>query len=432
MLTARIPKKPKTAAGTLQPVLPLIPETLPTLDEDKAQFISLELKTRAGGPAGQTYKKYVRKFEEGTPQQWIDLLRDVEEIWTQNAINGGTDRTATIRSLLRGESLTAFNTALEEARVPEEEGAELLAINQEIVATALKAVTKSVFPHRALEIQKLWMQRGMKKPYNLSTRKTAAAITRINNALPLFPEGSEESKFSTKQIVELLEWCLPQAWRTKFDLDGYVPTHDSKARLIEACEAIERHQKEEADSTSKKQKGKDKKDGKSTSGKKNSGDKTFYCSLHGKNSTHDSVDCFSLKKKQAGNNGNAKSSNKDGKAHSFSNRAFRKEINLLACNSSKKEVLEMYATALAREQAKLAKQAKKRKQCSNNDAESDSDMSVDVMEVIPPPPKKPALKKANKKKVSFSEKTAEEEAFLKQIQAASSESAGEESSEDST
>jgi hypothetical protein len=27
------------------------------------------------------YKKYVQKFGEGSPQEWIDMLNDLEEIW---------------------------------------------------------------------------------------------------------------------------------------------------------------------------------------------------------------------------------------------------------------------------------------------------------------------------------------------------------------
>ena len=68
----------------------------------------------------------------------------------------------------------------------------------------------------------------MKKPFGLSTRKMAAAITRINNALPLFPGATEASKFSPEEVIGLLEWSLPQTWRNKFDLDGYIPSLDSK------------------------------------------------------------------------------------------------------------------------------------------------------------------------------------------------------------
>ena len=54
----------------LQPILALIPEALPTKEEEKNKFLSFELKARAGQPAGSTTnKKYVCVFEEGTPHQ---------------------------------------------------------------------------------------------------------------------------------------------------------------------------------------------------------------------------------------------------------------------------------------------------------------------------------------------------------------------------
>ena len=210
----------------------------PTKEEDKASFLTFELKTKEGQPESSTkYKKTVRKFEEGSPQQWIDLLKDLREIWKQNSIRDGSDRAATVRSLVKGESATAFEAALEESRI--NEGAEEQPITEDDVERALNAVASTVFPHQALEIQKLWMNRRMFKPAELTTRQTSAAINRLNNSLPLFPGGSETSKFTEIEIVGLLEWSLPPAWRTKFDLDGYIPTLDTKTRLIEACEAIE-------------------------------------------------------------------------------------------------------------------------------------------------------------------------------------------------
>ena len=248
-IASRIPKK---KSGSLQPVLPLIPEKLPTKEDDKASFLTFELKSKEGQPEGSTkYKKAVRKFEEGSPQQWIDLLKDLREIWKQNSIKEGSDRAATIRSLVKGESATAFEAALEDSRMSEE-GEEEQPITEDNVEKALNAVATTVFPHRALEIQKLWMNRRMFKPVELTTRQTSAAINRLNNALPLFPGGTESSKFTETEIIGLLEWSLPPAWRTKFDLDGYIPTLDSKARLIEACEAIERNEAVDDKETTKK------------------------------------------------------------------------------------------------------------------------------------------------------------------------------------
>ena len=108
-IASRIPKK---KSGSLQPVLPLVPEKLPTKEDDKSIFLTFELKAQEGQPDGATkYKKSKRKFEEGSPQQWIDLIKDLQEIWKQNSIKEGSDRAATVRSLVKGESATAFETA---------------------------------------------------------------------------------------------------------------------------------------------------------------------------------------------------------------------------------------------------------------------------------------------------------------------------------
>jgi hypothetical protein len=284
----------------LQPVLPLLPEVLPTKDQDKAKFISFELKSRAGQPAGSTtYKKFVRVFEEGTPQQWIDLIRDVEEIWTQNTVNGPTYRTSTICALLKGESLMAFNTALEDVWVdPDPNVQALVPLTVDHIGQAMDSVATAVFPHRALEIQKLWMNRGMRKPYNLSTCKTAAAITKINNSLPLFPLGNQDSKFSDQELVGLLEWSLPAHWRKKFDLDGYIPTLGTKAKLISECEAIERNKiakdKERKDDNNNNNNKKNKFGKFVARAKKDDHSRNvyFFCENCGRNRTHDTAKCF--------------------------------------------------------------------------------------------------------------------------------------------
>jgi hypothetical protein len=225
----------------LQSVLPLLPEVLPTKDQDKAKFILFKLMPCAGQPAGSTsYKKFVRVFEEGTPQQRINLIRDVKEIWTQNSVNRPLDRTSTIRALLKGKSLTAFNTALEDVWVDTTPNVQaLVPLTVDNIGQAMDSVATAVFPHPALKTQKLWMNRGMRKPYGLSTRKTAAGIPKINNSLPLFPLGNQEAKFTNQELVGLLGWSFPAHWRKKFDLDRYIPTLGTKAKLISECKAIE-------------------------------------------------------------------------------------------------------------------------------------------------------------------------------------------------
>jgi hypothetical protein len=255
------------------------------------------------------------------------------------------------------ESFTSFEASIEQGRRNAEEDGAPLPINVAMVDAAMTAVATTVFPHHALEIQCLWMNgAGMRKPFELTTRKTAAAITRINNALPLFPGGTDASKFSNAEVIGLLEWSLPPSSRSKFDLDRYIPTLGTKAKLIENCEAIERNQTDtqQAKATHKGVKPKHEKSQNST-GKREPGTNNKYCSEHGKNSTHNTSDCFTLKKRQ----GNGQSNNQK-TVRSFSNRNFRKEINAMAKKSPKKQVLDLYAIAIACEQTKYDKVSKKK------------------------------------------------------------------------
>jgi len=386
MLSAhRIPKK---HSGGLTPVLPLICETtIATSETERSMYISFDLKARvAQNETSTKYKKYVRKFDEGSPQKWIDLVKDITEIWTQNSIAGGTDRASTVRALVRGESLTAFEAALQTART-DAAGVEAQ-LTQAHVQTALDATAVTVFPHRALEIQRLWMNRSMFKPRTLSTRATSAAISRINNALPMFPRATDANKFPETELLALLEWSLPSQWRETFDLKGYIPTAHDRQRLIQECEAIERHSKPEDSPKETENKGnnKKKKNRNENSGRKSQkGDQAsglrFYCTEHGKNPTHNTNKCNELirrkekERRQRDNNGNPN--------RSFSKNAFRKEINMFSRKSSKSEVLDMYESTIQGERKKIAKRkAKRAAVVESSSDESDSDVSHHNIEPV--------------------------------------------------
>jgi hypothetical protein len=264
----------------VKPIIPLEVEKPEDPDDDKSKFVSMEVKNRVDEKT--SFKMHLKVFEEGSPQQWLDLLHDVKIVWTQNGLNKAKDRVACLLAVLRGESKTAFEAALVELAVDEDNN--IIELTNEMVELALKEVGKGVFPLRALELQRLWMLRYMRKPKSLSVRKTANAITKMNNALPLFPDGDEDSKFSESELVGLIEWSLPPLWRTKFDLDNYIPTLYPKARLISECEAIERNLgafDDDKDKKNKKQKkGKNAKSGGGEQ-KRDRGDtdKPFWCKL---------------------------------------------------------------------------------------------------------------------------------------------------------
>jgi hypothetical protein len=110
-----------------------------------------------------------------------------------------------------------------------------------------------------------------------------------------------------------------------------------------------------------------------------------FCTEHGNNPTHPTSNCWTLKNRERDNSGSNKGRNGNSN-HSFSNKSFHKELHMLSKKSSKKEVLDMYASAIQKEQVKLANIKKKRRararasaQSSDSDS-SDSDMAVGVIE----------------------------------------------------
>ena len=232
----------------VKPILPLVPEKA---DEDakvhKDKFIVMELKTKPGSAAASTstHKKSVKLFEEGTPQDWIDVLDAIHEIWEQNNITSASNRSAIIRTILKGESKACYDVAVEDniaLAMNDDDAPNNRSVNEDDIAVGLDAVAQTVFPHRALLIQKQWMQRHMKKPWDLPVRRTMAAITRIDNALPKFPGGTPESKFSEKELIDLLEIALPQSWRAALDFKSFIPSEHTKREFIEECETIERNE----------------------------------------------------------------------------------------------------------------------------------------------------------------------------------------------
>jgi hypothetical protein len=381
-----IPRK----TSYLVPSLTLV-EEVPE-DEHPTERISYLLKQRAGstGATATTYKVYVHRFCEGTVQQWITLRKAIDEIWTQNGIISPSDRLATVRAILRGESLTIFNATIEELKSGTDDTGEdtIVPTSNESVLAGIHAVAETVFPFRALTNQKLWMRRGMKKPKELSFRKTAAAVGRLNNALPLFPKASATDKFSDEEIVELLEWSIPQSWRTKFDLDGYIPTESNKARLITECEILERNDPQKPstgliakslkDKAAKKPNVPKHKNGSSFSSEKKA---SFYCTEHGANPTHNTDSCYTLKNRAKKGNDSA----------TMTKKSFRREINLLSQKRPKQKVMEMFAAVLTEERAKATKKtksqkAKKRKKkavkFSNSSTSSESSSDEEEIHVM--------------------------------------------------
>jgi hypothetical protein len=262
-----IPKK----NSYLTPCLPLEASD----KEDKKEendYVTFTLKVRAGqtGTSAPSYKMKVAKFEDVTPTEWIDVMNALEEIWKHNSLTTAGDRQASVKTILREDALTAFETSIDEDLEPDEDANERTPkkeLTPTMIDDALISVAKNIFPHRALEIQKIWMRRQIRKPKDMPVRKLFAIITKMNNSLARFPEADENDKFEQSELLEVIEWSLPYEWRAKFDLKSYIPSDYDKKRLIAEAEAIERSETLK-EGKPKAQEGKEKKSSKSRKDKK--------------------------------------------------------------------------------------------------------------------------------------------------------------------
>ena len=128
---------PKPSTGG-QPCLTLAPVV--KSDVNETELIQFALKVRSGSAVNAlTYKRKVARFTGGTPAEWIAVLEALDEIFLQNSVVAPLDRENVIRTILRGDSWTAYESSIQESRanatpVP-------LPLTIDMVSSALKAVS---------------------------------------------------------------------------------------------------------------------------------------------------------------------------------------------------------------------------------------------------------------------------------------------------
>jgi hypothetical protein len=88
-----------------------------TTDElkDKLAYITYTLQiSRGAAPGTPDYKKSICTFEDGDPQQWMEVMTGLREIWLQNSVDDPMDMSNTVVAILKGNSLTAYEAAMED------------------------------------------------------------------------------------------------------------------------------------------------------------------------------------------------------------------------------------------------------------------------------------------------------------------------------
>ena len=380
------------------PILSLLDEEVD--EEDKTKLRSFKLYT---DPDNENSPKFLLNItvldENASVRAAIKWRTAISKILAGLNVTDGAAKHPIIQELASGAPLQAYNTGTQAHRAKRHlqllddaaaaEGAQqqnetdeafaariqaardavqMPAINNTDVEIGLNSVMVEKCPYKALEKQKRFMRRKMRKPANLTTRAYVSNLIRINGEeLPMLPPFGPNQGLSVDEIIDIVTYGIPKSWVRKMDEHDFDPLAKGVDQLVAFCERMEaaeehRNDPETKGTTSAK---KASKKHKST---RNNGKK--WCDYHETNS-HNTSECEVLKKLKA-SKGDSKPpfKNKTWKRKSDDAKSFtKKELNAIARKAG--------AAAIKKAQRKSAEcNAINAKRKSDSD-ESDSEESTD-------------------------------------------------------
>lgn len=273
-------------------ITPPIPLHRPEKKElHKGDYQTYKLRNVPTEEKSPTYELSIPYFSSGSCEEWLLFLKNVRKVLVGQNVTTGPASYAVGRRLLDGDALATFNNA---------------ATGQnETVATfneCMDAVTKSVFPARAVLLQKRYMRRFLRKPMTMKTREYVARIIELNNYVPLFPPvtGNEApEKLPDDELTDLLEFGVPNSWQRNMILQDFDPLQHTVKEFVNFCERLEQVELAEGHSPNKKPKAPNgKSDKKRSRGDSHNPKHTAGkadCMLHGTDCGHSTEDCYTLK-----------------------------------------------------------------------------------------------------------------------------------------
>jgi len=283
----------------LPPVVPFLRIKKPDLKKD--EFLTFKLRSNPGQDTSPTYDLSVPFFNRGTAEELFDLLKNINRVCTGQNITDGPGRYSLARRLLQGDALAAFN------RHATQRGNETVA-NFKLV---LQDLTTHVLPRRALQLQRRYMRRTVRKSPEMSTREFITRLMEVNQLLNEFPPFAANQALPEDKILDIAEFAIPASWQKTMVLQGFDPTTHTPNKFIEFCERLEfakgfnaqqHNNKKEMSSqadpsgcsteTLTRSANKSSRRGKNHNKKRKERD--LYCELHG-TTDHDTGECKVLK-----------------------------------------------------------------------------------------------------------------------------------------
>ena len=196
----------------------------------KQDMVEFKLRTVPAEADSPTVLLSVPIFNIGTPEEVLKFIKDMEQVFVGMNAQTGPAKYALIRRVLTGDARAIFDNAAEK------QGTET---NANLKA-CIEALKKHTFPPRALTLQRRFMRRFFRKSRDQSTRDYVARLIQVNDYLPHFPEADATAKLTDEQLMEVLEFGVPNSWQNVMQMQGFIPADQTPTTFVEFCERIER------------------------------------------------------------------------------------------------------------------------------------------------------------------------------------------------
>ena len=135
----------------------------------------------------------VRYFDNGTPEEWLMFQKALAKVLIGQNITTGPSTYGMARRLLKGKALSYFD---ESALL---HGAETLIHYEEVMGD----ISNYAFPTRALQIQKRYMRRHMRKAPYMKMKEYMARVQELNNYLFMFPDYTNGDEIHEDELLNI-------------------------------------------------------------------------------------------------------------------------------------------------------------------------------------------------------------------------------------
>ena len=217
----------RRAKQFIPPPIPF--ERPPRQELKKDQQLTVTLRSNPTDPHSQTYNMTIPFFRHGTPEEWLLIKKTLMKILVGQNITAGPPKYAMARRVLEGDALARFDA----------KASELASETNANFDLCINAVTSYVFPTKALQYQRRFMRRHLRKNRDSTIREFNSRLLELNAYLSEFPPYGTNQTLVDDDLMEVLEFAIPNTWQSTMVVQGFTPSEHSTSELVDFCERLE-------------------------------------------------------------------------------------------------------------------------------------------------------------------------------------------------